>query len=82
MSTVSETYCFCVSHMSPLKGVADDDVGKDAEQDIVVSICMVAVHVVGKDAVHDHDLAGQLNVLVDLIHVLYMYLLLASYGAL
>ena len=82
MSTVSEAYCFCVSHMSPSKGVVEDDVEKDAEQDVVVSNCMVAVHVVGKDADHDHDLAGRLNVLVDLVHVLYIYQLLASSGAL
>ena len=68
--------------MSPLQGVVEDDVEKDAEQDVVVSCCMVAVHDVGKDAEHDHDLAGCLNVLVDLVHVLYIYHLLASSGAL
>ena len=68
--------------MSPLKGVVEDDVEKDAEQDVVVSYCSVAEHVVEEDAEHDHDLAGCLNVLVDLVHVLYIYQLLASSGAL
>ena len=68
--------------MSPLKGVVEDDVEKDAEQDVVVSYCIVAVDVVEEDAEHDHDLADCWNVLDDLVHVLYIYHLLASSGAL
>ena len=64
--------------MSPLKGVVDDDVEKDAEQDVVVSYCIVAEDVVEEDAEHDHDLVDCWKVLEDLVHVLYIYYLLAS----